>query len=202
MPPKAAELLTPAKAYAAARSVGLRRLSERVGRDKLFIRLDRGGWCKPETTRHALEWFASNWPADVPWPSEIARPGEARTRLTPVEDAADAEEKPMMDDDEEAEAERIVEEKADAVFQARPEQAERLRRRQAEAAGQAEMERIRQALHTDRTCGSDIVDRSARPAWSCGYPPCRPAGGGAELGRADRGAYGTNRALAACRTGV
>jgi hypothetical protein len=92
MPPDAAALLVLGRAYCVATGIGLRRLSERIGRDKLFTRLDRGGWCKPETARHALEWFASNWPADVPWPSEVTRPGEARTRLTPVEHAADAEE--------------------------------------------------------------------------------------------------------------
>jgi hypothetical protein len=84
----------------------------------LFLRLVADKGCTPETPAHVLAWFASNWPADLSWPEGVDRPGNSDVVLrahstgdvpvvAPAEHAAETEEKPMIDNDEEAE--RIAE---------------------------------------------------------------------------------------------
>jgi len=68
-------LLALAAAYAAATKTTLSALGERAAKNpKLFKRLAAGFDCTAGNAQRASQWFAENWPADVPWPEDVPRP--------------------------------------------------------------------------------------------------------------------------------
>ena len=44
------------------------------GNGKFLNNLEKGAGCTVETHRKCLEWMAENWPEDLDWPTNIARP--------------------------------------------------------------------------------------------------------------------------------
>lgn len=48
-----------------------------VGHARLFSRLREGRGTTVRTYHRALQWFSSNWPVDLVWPSDIPRPAPA-----------------------------------------------------------------------------------------------------------------------------
>ncbi len=43
-----------------------------------FKKLQAGGDCRTSTADRAMQWFSDNWPDDLSWPNEIARPPSAK----------------------------------------------------------------------------------------------------------------------------
>lgn len=41
---------------------------------RLYRRLRDGQGCRHDTYLHALDWFTTNWPSDLAWPSDVPRP--------------------------------------------------------------------------------------------------------------------------------
>jgi hypothetical protein len=69
-----------AEAYCAATGVAPSGLSAKITDDrnhKLMHRLIAGYGCTLENAERASEWFAENWPTDVPWPKHVPLPKEA-----------------------------------------------------------------------------------------------------------------------------
>ena len=69
-------LIACASAYAASRSLSLSTVGRLVAKDgRFFDRLDDGSTFTARKYDEVILWFAERWPEDVPWPSEVARPG-------------------------------------------------------------------------------------------------------------------------------
>lgn len=45
-----------------------------------FKRLDAGRDCQTGTADRAMQWFSDNWPEDLAWPKDIARPPRGTRR--------------------------------------------------------------------------------------------------------------------------
>jgi hypothetical protein len=43
-----------------------------------FQKLLAGGDCRTSTAERALQWFSDNWPDDLAWPRDIARPAKSK----------------------------------------------------------------------------------------------------------------------------
>lgn len=64
-----------AETYAAHRGLTLSTVSTYAATDgKFFPELKRGASCTLRRAARVLDWFADNWPADLEWPRDIARP--------------------------------------------------------------------------------------------------------------------------------
>jgi len=69
------EILILARVYGAHERITLGTVGRRACRNNLvFRRLSDGGGANTRTIAQASDWFAANWPADLPWPSDIRRP--------------------------------------------------------------------------------------------------------------------------------
>ena len=44
------------------------------GKGDFFRKMAAGGDCRTRTAVRVVEWFSDNWPADLEWPRDIARP--------------------------------------------------------------------------------------------------------------------------------
>jgi hypothetical protein len=76
---KTVEIITLAEAYRAHRGVTLSTVSTWVANDgKRLAHLKDGGGCTVKTYLRCVQWFADNWPADLEWPREIARPAKTK----------------------------------------------------------------------------------------------------------------------------
>jgi hypothetical protein len=154
-------------------------LGKRARYERLFVKLAAVGGCKPETAERMAIWFSSNWPAGVPWPDGIVRPGAPA-----VEAGEPAEEEAMglaYEEDPEAEAERLAEEKAHALFVERLHEAERKRA----LARRQEEERIREATRTLETADPMLLAEARYrravagvPLYANLEPPPGPSFGG------------------------
>lgn len=73
------QLLAVARAYCAARSLSLSRVSTIVFNDgkKLDAIATKGADLATGKFEQAMKWFSTNWPADAEWPGAIARPRPA-----------------------------------------------------------------------------------------------------------------------------
>lgn len=49
-----------------------------AGQARLFGHLRNGGGCTLRTYERVISWFDENWPADLEWPSTLARPSRDR----------------------------------------------------------------------------------------------------------------------------
>ena len=68
-----------AELYATHIGRSLYTVASRVGvHNKAFTKLRDGLGCHVETYRHAMAWFAVNWPADLEWPHHIPRPSKSK----------------------------------------------------------------------------------------------------------------------------
>lgn len=69
-------LLRCAEAYAGARGIGLPTLARIAAGDwRFFDRLlDDEKTFTARKYDEVISWFATNWPSDLPWPSEVERP--------------------------------------------------------------------------------------------------------------------------------
>lgn len=68
-------LIALAEALAAHRSLSIWRVSFLVRGDGMFFRrLGEGKSCTLRTAALVFQWFSDNWPADLEWPADIARP--------------------------------------------------------------------------------------------------------------------------------
>lgn len=57
------------------------RVSFLVRKDgQFFKRLEAGGTCTLRTAAIVLQWFSDNWPEDLAWPKDIARPARGTRR--------------------------------------------------------------------------------------------------------------------------
>lgn len=54
-----------------------------VNDSRIFVRMQGVGSCTLRTAAKAAQWFSDNWPADLPWPTDVPRPAKSHT-----EDAA------------------------------------------------------------------------------------------------------------------
>lgn len=45
-----------------------------LGKGDFFKKLMAGGDCRTATAARVLDWFSDNWPSDLEWPRDIARP--------------------------------------------------------------------------------------------------------------------------------
>jgi hypothetical protein len=72
-------LVTLAETYAAHRGLTLSTVSTYAATDgKFFPELKRGASCTLRRAARVLDWFSENWPADLEWPRDIARPAAKR----------------------------------------------------------------------------------------------------------------------------
>ncbi|MFN3576398.1 MAG: hypothetical protein ACK4TJ_05390 [Tabrizicola sp.] len=68
-----------AEIYASYRRVTLSTISTYAATDgKFFGRLKDGAGCTLRKAALVLSWFSDNWPEDLEWPAEIARPPKSR----------------------------------------------------------------------------------------------------------------------------
>jgi hypothetical protein len=78
------QLLAVARAYCAARSLSLSRVSTIVFNDgKKLDLVARGADLQTGKFEQAIAWFSANWPDGAEWPSDIPRPDDS-----PAEPAA------------------------------------------------------------------------------------------------------------------
>jgi len=74
-------LIRLAEAYAEHCSLTLSTVSTYARKDgKFFGRLKSGSGCTLNTANTVVLWFADNWPADLAWPKDIARPSRGARR--------------------------------------------------------------------------------------------------------------------------
>ncbi len=67
-----------AEAYAAHTGLKLSTVSTYAATDgKFFGRLKKGAGCTLRKAAGLIDWFDTNWPADLTWPKHIARPSAA-----------------------------------------------------------------------------------------------------------------------------
>lgn len=72
-------LVTLAESFAAHRALSLSTVSTYARNDgKFFIRLKGGAGCTVRTAATVAQWFSDNWPDDLEWPRDIARPAKSR----------------------------------------------------------------------------------------------------------------------------
>lgn len=72
-------LLNLAESYAAHRGLTLSTVSTYAATDgKFFPQLKSGASCTLRRAARVLAWFSENWPADLEWPHDIARPTKTR----------------------------------------------------------------------------------------------------------------------------
>ncbi len=72
------ELLTLATAFSFALNVSLATLGQRCLNDNsFFTRISSGSNFTLRTYDRVVLWFSANWPDDVAWPAEVARPDRA-----------------------------------------------------------------------------------------------------------------------------
>lgn len=72
-------LLTLAETYSAHTSLKLSTIGVYALNDgKFFLRLQDGAGCTVRTAERAAQWFSDNWPADVAWPRDVARPPKTK----------------------------------------------------------------------------------------------------------------------------
>lgn len=50
------------------------------GKGDFFRKLLANGDCKTRTADKAMQWFSDNWPDDLAWPKDIARPARGTRR--------------------------------------------------------------------------------------------------------------------------
>ncbi len=68
-------IIMQAEAYCAHTGRTLSTVGSYAVRDgKFFDRLKNGGGCTLRTADRVIAWFSDNWPSDLAWPSEVARP--------------------------------------------------------------------------------------------------------------------------------
>lgn len=48
------------------------------GKGDFFRKMLAGGDCRTSTADKAMQWFADNWPDDLAWPRDIARPAKSK----------------------------------------------------------------------------------------------------------------------------
>lgn len=64
-----------AEAYAGHSGLKLSTVSTYAAMDgKFFGRLKEGAGCTLRKAARLVQWFSDNWPADLEWPRDIARP--------------------------------------------------------------------------------------------------------------------------------
>lgn len=69
------EMLTLARLYSERTKRSLARIGTLVhNQGAFFNKLEDGKTVTVETYQKVLRWFSKNWPADLEWPAEIARP--------------------------------------------------------------------------------------------------------------------------------
>ncbi|TAG18698.1 MAG: hypothetical protein EAZ40_11205 [Rhodobacterales bacterium] len=72
-------LLRLAETYAGHLSLKLSTVSTYVRNDgKFFDRMKTGSGCTLKTAAAVVQWFADNWPDDLTWPRDIARPAKSK----------------------------------------------------------------------------------------------------------------------------
>lgn len=49
-----------------------------LGKGDFFKKLKNGGDCRTTTASRLLAYFASHWPADLAWPTDIPRPQKSK----------------------------------------------------------------------------------------------------------------------------
>lgn len=70
------QLLTLAKGYSAGTGRSEARVATIVhNQGAFFVRMREGKGCSVDTYLKFKRWFAENWPAGVPWPEGVDRPG-------------------------------------------------------------------------------------------------------------------------------
>jgi hypothetical protein len=68
-----------AEAYAEHLSLTLSTVSTYARSDgKFFGRLKGGSGCTVKTATTVAQWFSDNWPDDLAWPRDIARPAKTK----------------------------------------------------------------------------------------------------------------------------
>jgi hypothetical protein len=75
------DLLRLARLYAAAEGVSLYTVGRRAcsGNNRIFRRLEEGHGANTRTLAQIETWFRANWPANAPWPADLA-PGPLSQR--------------------------------------------------------------------------------------------------------------------------
>lgn len=77
MEPK--HLSTLAGIYARHIDRSLFTVAARVGvHNKAFVHQRDGLGCHVDTYRRAMDWFSTNWPADLEWPPQVPRPAKSK----------------------------------------------------------------------------------------------------------------------------
>ena len=72
-------LVTLAETYALHRRLALSTVSTYAATDgKFFPELKKGASCTLRRAARVLDWFDTNWPADLEWPRDVPRPGAKR----------------------------------------------------------------------------------------------------------------------------
>lgn len=51
------------------------------GKGDFFRGLMAGADCRTSTADRAMQWFSDNWPDDLAWPKDIARPARGTRRV-------------------------------------------------------------------------------------------------------------------------
>lgn len=70
-----------AEAYAEHQQLTLSTVSTYAAKDgKRLPHLKNGGGCTVRTAGAILQWFSDNWPEDLAWPKDIARPARGTRR--------------------------------------------------------------------------------------------------------------------------
>lgn len=70
-----------AEAYAEHLQLTLSTVSTYARSDgKFFGRLKAGAGCTLKTASTVVQWFSDNWPEDLAWPKDIARPSRGTRR--------------------------------------------------------------------------------------------------------------------------
>ena len=68
-----------AEAYAEHLQLALSTVSTYAVNDgKRLPHLKNGGGCTVKTASIFMQWFADNWPDDLAWPKDIARPAKSK----------------------------------------------------------------------------------------------------------------------------
>ncbi len=55
-----------------------------LGKGDFFKKLKEGGDCRTSTVAKVMTFFASNWPTDLDWPSDIPRPPPVAKAAAPT----------------------------------------------------------------------------------------------------------------------
>ena len=78
------QLMTVARAYCAARSLSLSRVSTVVFNDgKKLDAITRGADLQTGKFEQAMAWFSTNWPSGAKWPGGISRPARIKRGVAP-----------------------------------------------------------------------------------------------------------------------